>query len=156
LLLDELDAIAKMRDDRQELGELKRIVNTVIQGLDSLDDQAVVIAATNHPQLLDPAIWRRFPYRCDVGLPTPDTREDLWKQFLYSNDDAFSPACKLLSELSEGYSGADIENVALATRRLALLNKVELPERQLLWALASSRPPDIRFPDLEDLKSEQT
>lgn len=156
LLLDELDAIAKMRDDRQELGELKRVVNTVIQGLDSLDDQAVVIAATNHPQLLDPAIWRRFPYQCDVGLPTSDTRAELWKQFLYSNDDAFSPACKLLSELSDGYSGADIENVALATRRLSLLNKIELPEAQLLWALASSRPPDIRFPALGDLKSEQT
>src|SRR5579863_3140015 len=69
LFLDEMDAIAKLRDDRQELGELKRVVNTVIQGLDSLDDHAVVIAATNHPQLLDSAIWRRFPYKIELGAP---------------------------------------------------------------------------------------
>jgi DNA polymerase III delta prime subunit len=155
LLLDELDAIAKMRDDRQELGELKRVVNTVIQGLDSLDDQAVVIAATNHPQLLDPAIWRRFPYQCDIGLPTAETRSELWKHFLYGKDDLSSRTATLLSALSEGFSGADIENVALATRRLAVLNHIQLPEPQLLWALANSRSPDIRFPSLDNLKSDQ-
>jgi SpoVK/Ycf46/Vps4 family AAA+-type ATPase len=58
LFLDEMDAIAKLRDDRHELGELKRVVNTVIQGLDTLDAHAVVVGASNHAHLLDPAIWR--------------------------------------------------------------------------------------------------
>jgi len=52
--LDEMDAIAKLRDDRHELGELKRIVNTVLQGLDSLADEVIAIRATNHPHLLGP------------------------------------------------------------------------------------------------------
>ena len=53
LFLDEMDAIAKLRDDRHELGELKRVVNTVIQGLDALDKSTIVVAATNHPHLLN-------------------------------------------------------------------------------------------------------
>ena len=57
LFLDEMDAVAKLRDDRHELGELKRVVNTVIQALDGLDPSSIVVAATNHAHLLDPAIW---------------------------------------------------------------------------------------------------
>jgi SpoVK/Ycf46/Vps4 family AAA+-type ATPase len=152
LFLDELDAIAKMRDDRHELGELKRVVNTVIQGLDSLDDQAVVIAATNHSQLLDTAIWRRFPYRGDIGLPNSTTRAALWRHFLYGDDVSMDRRSAVLGQIAEGFSGADIENLAMATRRLALLNGIDLPEPQLLWALARSQQPGERFPELVDLK----
>ena len=63
LFLDEFDAIAKLRGDSQELGELKRVVNSFIQNLDTLGNQSIVIAATNHQELLDSAIWRRFSYR---------------------------------------------------------------------------------------------
>src|SRR5690242_15749918 len=48
LLLDEFDAIAKLRDDQQELGELKRVVNSFIQSLDTLGNHVILIAATNH------------------------------------------------------------------------------------------------------------
>lgn len=152
LFLDELDAIAKMRDDRHELGELKRIVNTVIQGLDSLDDQAVVIAATNHPQLLDPAIWRRFPYRCDMAWPEAKARTELWLHFLYGGDASKQERAQILSNYSRNFTGADIENLALATRRLALLNRVDLPDAQLLLAISKSIPPNIQFPELTPLK----
>ena len=155
LLLDEMDAIAKVRDDRHELGELKRVVNTVIQGLDSLDDRAVVIAATNHPHLLDAAIWRRFPYHCEVGLPTETTRAELWNHYLYQGDKEFRHNAMALSVLSDCFSGADIENVALATRRLAVLNGVDLPEPQLLWALVQSAPPNFGFPTLDKLSANQ-
>jgi hypothetical protein len=152
LFLDELDAIAKMRDDRHELGELKRVVNTVIQGLDSLDHQAVIVAATNHPQLLDHAIWRRFPYRADISLPDLPTRAALWRHFLYADDADAERRSRVLARVSEGYSGADIENVALATRRLSLLHDVPLPEPQLLWAMMNSKHPGQRFPSLDELK----
>jgi SpoVK/Ycf46/Vps4 family AAA+-type ATPase len=155
LFLDELDAIAKMRDDRHELGELKRVVNTVIQGLDSLDDRAVVIAATNHPQLLDPAIWRRFPYRCDVGLPDEDTRAALWMQFLYGGDEAKAARAEVLTRLSAGLSGADIENLALAARRMGVLSDSEIPEAQLLWAVAQSQPPSIILPTPDPINSQK-
>jgi SpoVK/Ycf46/Vps4 family AAA+-type ATPase len=155
LLLDELDAIAKMRDDRHELGELKRVVNTVIQGLDSLDDQAVVIAATNHPQLLDAAIWRRFPYRCDMGLPDIDARAALWRHFLYTEDRGKDRHAQILAQLTAGYSGADIENLALATRRMSLLHKVDLPEAHLLWAIARSDHPGAFMPTLDELRPDE-
>jgi SpoVK/Ycf46/Vps4 family AAA+-type ATPase len=155
LLLDELDAIAKMRDDRHELGELKRVVNTVIQGLDSLDDQAVVIAATNHPQLLDAAIWRRFPYQCDMTRPEVETRTALWLHFLYGGDVVKRSRAEILSHSSSHFTGADIENLALATRRLALLNGVDLPEAQLLLAISKSQPPNVQFPELTTLKRDE-
>jgi hypothetical protein len=155
LFLDELDAIAKKRDDRHELGELKRVVNTVIQGLDSLDDRAVVIAATNHPQLLDPAIWRRFPYRCDLGLPDEDARTALWLQFLYERNEEKTANATVLSRMSGGLSGADIENLALATRRVAVLGDTDLSEAQLLWSVAQSHPPNIVLPSAEPLSAQQ-
>jgi SpoVK/Ycf46/Vps4 family AAA+-type ATPase len=120
LLLDEMDAIAKLRDDRQELGELKRVVNTVIQGLDSLDDHAIVIAATNHPQLLDSAIWRRFPYKIELGTPNDAVRSDLWRHFLFE-DDAAAPLAPILAQIAAGLSGADIQMIALAARRQAVI-----------------------------------
>ena len=125
LFLDELDAVAKMRDDRAELGELKRVVNTVIQGIDSLDSSAIVIAATNHPQMLDSAIWRRFHYKLFFNLPDSDLRAELWAYFLHSGVEQ-NLAYRVLSALSEGLSGADIEQRALAARRLAALSSQEI------------------------------
>jgi hypothetical protein len=155
LFLDELDAIAKMRDDRQELGELKRVVNTVIQGLDSLDDRAVVIAATNHPQLLDPAIWRRFPYRCDIDLPNDSARTALWLQFLYEGDKEKIWKATVLSRMSAALSGADIENLALAARRVAALADAKISEAPLLRSVAQSHPPNIVLPSAEPLTPPQ-
>src|SRR5690554_6192914 len=62
LFLDEFDAIAKARDDQNELGELKRVVNSLIQNIDSMNSDSLLIAATNHENLLDVAVWRRFGY----------------------------------------------------------------------------------------------
>lgn len=133
LFLDEMDAIAKLRDDRQELGELKRVVNTVIQGLDSLDDSAVVIAATNHPQLLDAAIWRRFPYKIELGGPDEAVRVDLWRYFLFE-DDAASPHPPLLARASDGLSGADIQTISLAARRQSVLEGHAIDTGAVAWA----------------------
>jgi SpoVK/Ycf46/Vps4 family AAA+-type ATPase len=60
LFLDEFDVIAKLRDDKNELGELKRVVNSLMQNIDTFSKDSMLIAATNHHELLDPAIWRRF------------------------------------------------------------------------------------------------
>ena len=81
LFLDEFDAIAKLRGDSQELGELKRVVNSFIQNLDTLGSQSIVIAATNHQELLDSAIWRRFSYRLALDFPAADLREKMWTAF---------------------------------------------------------------------------
>jgi len=138
LFLDEMDAIAKLRDDRHELGELKRVVNTVIQGLDSLPDEAIVIGATNHAHILDSAIWRRFPYSMEVELPELDIRSAMWSYFLFSDDPSQSYVCTAFAKMSEGLSGSDIEVLALASRRRSIFDKTSIDVFPLVEAIIAS------------------
>lgn len=69
LFLDEFDVVAKRRDDENELGELKRVVNSLIQNIDGFPRESILIAATNHQDLLDPAIWRRFGRVVEIPRP---------------------------------------------------------------------------------------
>ncbi len=122
LFLDEFDAIAKLRGDTQELGELKRVVNSFIQNLDNIGKQCVVIAATNHEDLLDSAIWRRFNYRLNLSFPSPDLRKTLFLSFL--------PPIKLrarqvdlLVDLSDNFTGSDIQETCLRLHRLRITTR---------------------------------
>ena len=72
LFLDEFDVIAKLRDDKNELGELKRVVNSLLQNIDGFNSDSILIAATNHHELLDPAIWRRFSTIVALEKPQKD------------------------------------------------------------------------------------
>lgn len=60
VLFDEFDAIGKDRDNPFEHGELKRVVNSLLQLMDNYSGESLLIAATNHEGLLDDAVWRRF------------------------------------------------------------------------------------------------
>ena len=72
LFLDEFDAIAKARDDQHELGELKRVVNSLLQNMDAYCQNGILVAATNRQELLDGAIWRRFQTVIEVPKPQED------------------------------------------------------------------------------------
>ena len=116
LFLDEFDAIAKLRGDTQELGELKRVVNSFIQNLDTLGRQTIILAATNHESLLDSAVWRRFSYRLELTLPEAGIRRQMWLNFLQPI--AFADRdLALLVDLSDGFSGSDIHDVCLRLKR---------------------------------------
>jgi hypothetical protein len=147
LFLDEFDAIAKLRGDNQELGELKRVVNSFIQNLDTLGTQSIVIAATNHHELLDSAIWRRFSYRLALDYPSADLRQQMWVQFVRSLE--FTPReIELLTDLSEGFSGSDIQEVCLRLyRRRTTTNKnPALNEAfQVLQNIGTGEGEDRRF-----------
>lgn len=82
LFLDELDAIAKRRDDMGDLGELKRLVNVLLKELEECPVTCVIIGATNHPEILDKAIWRRFDRSIEVPLPGKEERKKLMKRTL--------------------------------------------------------------------------
>lgn len=122
LFLDEFDAIAKLRGDTQELGELKRVVNSFIQNLDTLGSQSIIIAATNHHELLDSAIWRRFSYRLALDFPSAELREKMWTAFIgplpYTDREV-----DLLVDLSEGFSGSDIHDVCARLHRRRITTK---------------------------------
>jgi SpoVK/Ycf46/Vps4 family AAA+-type ATPase len=77
LFLDELDAIAKRRDDAGDLGELKRLVNVLLKELEECPFSCVIIGATNHPELLDKAIWRRFDRTLTISMPDERERRSL-------------------------------------------------------------------------------
>jgi SpoVK/Ycf46/Vps4 family AAA+-type ATPase len=124
LFLDEFDAIAKLRDDNQELGEIKRVVNSFLQNLDTIGTQSVVLAATNHAQLLDPAVWRRFNYRIELGYPDSEMRSEMWQMFL--KPIVWSERhVQLLSDLSEGFSGADIQEVCARLKRKQIAARIQ-------------------------------
>lgn len=124
LLIDEIDAVAKLRDDRYDLGELKRIVNTLIQGLDALDDKAIIIGATNHWELLDKAIWRRFSYKLFVDLPDKNTRSKMIEHYLF--DDISPREIDNLATISQGLSGADIKTIAHTERKNAIIQNRQI------------------------------
>lgn len=125
LLMDEIDAIAKIRDDRYELGEIKRVVNTLIQALDSLDDQTVVIGATNHLHLLDIAIFRRFPYAIKLDMPNDDVRRLLWRHFLFE-DQGKPKIADSLGVISDSLSGAEIREISMRARRRSAIAQSEI------------------------------
>jgi SpoVK/Ycf46/Vps4 family AAA+-type ATPase len=123
LFLDEFDAIAKVRDDHNEVGELKRIVNSLLQNIDlTSESRSVIIAATNHEHLLDPAVWRRFSYRIHVDLPNSSSRQKLIRLFMQGyDDDLKKKQIMVLTKLFEGLSGGEIKEISLAALRNAIL-----------------------------------
>ncbi|OAP24333.1 MULTISPECIES: AAA family ATPase [Amycolatopsis] len=60
LLLDEFDALGQERSQRGDHGEMRRVVATLLQLLDDMHGESLVVATSNHPQLIDTAVWRRF------------------------------------------------------------------------------------------------
>ncbi len=126
LLLDELDAVAKRRDDFGEIGELKRLVTVLLQELDDWPHSGLLIAATNHSGLLDPAVWRRFEQQVDFPLPG---REEI-RVFISGllNDVAYEARgwTEVLSLVLSGHSFSDIEREINLARRAAALNGKDL------------------------------
>lgn len=123
LFLDEFDAIAKMRDDSKELGELKRVVISLLQNIDTLDSDHVLVAATNHEHLLDRAIWRRFAYKLKLELPDLVARHRMLSAFFgrFMGEDAI--AC--VAPLADQLSGAQLKMVAEECIRSAVLANAE-------------------------------
>lgn len=82
LFFDEFDAVGKERGDIHETGEIKRVVSFLLMQLDQLPSYVVVVAATNHAELLDRAVWRRFQLRIDMPLPSRDAAAVLVDRFV--------------------------------------------------------------------------
>jgi SpoVK/Ycf46/Vps4 family AAA+-type ATPase len=113
-----------------------------------------VVGATNHPHLLDPAIWRRFPYKIELQLPEEEVRVSMWRSFLYRDAEGNDGSIRLLARVSGGLSGADIENLALAARRRALIGGREPSLGHIVLSIADSKAGNLRLPDARELTSE--
>lgn len=111
LLFDEFDAVAKERSDQSEHGELKRVVNAVLQMMDNCETRSVLIAATNHEAILDSAVWRRFEEVLMFALPTTGQLQHLLEMKLRGVRRDFDPRSTKITSNFKGLSHADVERV---------------------------------------------
>ena len=121
LFLDEFDAMAQKRVYTEELGELKRVVTTLLQNFDNLPSNVILIAATNHEHLLDPAIWRRFNFTITLDLPALEQRKALIQNGLSKYDINAKIDIGAIAKVTEGMSGALIEELMLAAAKRFLI-----------------------------------
>jgi SpoVK/Ycf46/Vps4 family AAA+-type ATPase len=128
LLLDELDAVAKRRDDAAEVGELKRLVTVLLQEIDDWPPTGILVAATNHPDLLDPAIWRRFDMVIDFQLPSEEQVTETIIQF-FSKHGIERDFVRPLAVTLNGMSYSVIERELLRARRDSVVNGIAIRDR---------------------------
>ncbi|MBV9140745.1 MAG: AAA family ATPase [Pseudonocardiales bacterium] len=145
LLLDELDAIAKRRDDQVEIGELKRLVTVLLQEIDDWPSTSLLLAATNHSNLLDPAAWRRFEVVVDFPLPTVGSLQQSVSALLREEAVVDGDIVAALAHTFIGNSFSDVERDILMARRSAVATDRELKE--VLIALTVGRAEKLSFAD---------
>jgi SpoVK/Ycf46/Vps4 family AAA+-type ATPase len=136
LFFDEFEVLGKERGDTRETGEIKRVVGTLLTQIDRLPDYVVAIAASNHPELLDRAAWRRFQLR--IRLPTPTTAQisRFLDNFADSRHFGFGLSTSTLANGLTGHCFAEVEEFCVDVLRQSILqgqmdNPRELTRRKL-------------------------
>lgn len=131
ILFDEIDSIAKNRDDTRDVGELKRVVNSLLQAMDTFaSPDSILIGASNHQYLLDPAIWRRFDDVILFPMPSAQLRRDFIKHHL--NGISFKGSFDTIARKMSGLSFAQIEQVLVeAIKSMILEDQSELTTQQV-------------------------
>lgn len=128
LLIDELDAIAKRRDDNSEIGELKRLVTVLLQEIDDWPPTGLMLAATNHPGLLDPAIWRRFEVVLKFNLPQRTQIETQIKRLLKDKIENVDLWGNIISYTLSGKSFSEVERQVTFLRKTSAISNKPLIE----------------------------
>lgn len=156
LFFDEFDAVGKERGDIHETGEIKRVVTSLLMHVDELPSYAVIIAATNHSELLDRAVWRRFQLR--ISLPAPGEKEltEYFNRFLASFEKRSGVSGGVIAKRLGAISYAEAEEFTLDVCRRDVMTMKERPlkktiEEQLkLW---EERVQPIRSEETEQVLS---
>ena len=125
LLLDEIDAIAKKRSDESDIGELKRLVTVILQEVEQWPDSGLLLAATNHPELVDPALWRRFDQVLTFGNPEPEAIKAALKRFLGQDLKEYSSWVDILVIIMIDKSLSDVEKEIANMRRTAIMQDMK-------------------------------
>ncbi|NLI83017.1 MAG: ATP-binding protein [Deltaproteobacteria bacterium] len=150
IFIDEFDFVAKTRtaDDH---GAIKRAVNTLLKAIDDIslvEDGVLLIAATNHPQLLDHAAWRRFDKIMSFTLPDEEMRCRILQNVLQRMDAAVD--ARELAKSTEGYTGSDLRLVVREAVLNALLqDRKRLDQGDLLRAVEDFGRRNSQYRDAE-------
>jgi SpoVK/Ycf46/Vps4 family AAA+-type ATPase len=121
LFFDEFDAIGKERGDIHETGEIKRVVTSLLMQIDELPSYTIVAAATNHPELLDRATWRRFQVRFNLPLPNQKELSAYIGRFLAQFDESIGASTVSIAKNLGAVSYAEAEQFCLDVRRRHVL-----------------------------------
>jgi SpoVK/Ycf46/Vps4 family AAA+-type ATPase len=123
-LFDEFDAIGDERATRNDVGEIRRVLNSFLTFLEQDQSQSLIVAATNHPQALDGALFRRFDDVIEFALPSPEGVEPLIRNKL-AVFDIRRLGWSEVRKASEGLSHADITRACEAAQKDAVLSDTE-------------------------------
>ncbi|YCM46797.1 AAA family ATPase (plasmid) [Verrucomicrobiaceae bacterium 227] len=150
-LLDEFDSIAKRRDHSDDVGELKRIVTVLLKELEDWPFSSVLVAATNHPEMLDPAIERRFDIVLDIPLPDLEARRAILIEKLGTFQEEVSATfLDGFSLALDTQSGSEIETIVQTGLRHHLISEIPLA-RSLGEVFAQRRASQLTKPSLGEL-----
>lgn len=127
LFIDEFDAIAKTRGDMDDIGESKRILTSLLQNMDLLDGNTMLVAATNMPDILDPAVVRRFELTLTFERPDSSNRESMVR--MLADRFGLGDGCDLESfvDCTIGMSYAEIEGLFKSMVRYTTVHDVNGP-----------------------------
>lgn len=131
LFFDEFDTVAKERGDPHETGEIKRVVSSLLLQVDRLPSHVVVVAATNHPELLDRAVWRRMQLRLALPQPTRAAKVEWLSSWAERNNVPLGLAPRTISDRLGDVSFAELEEFALDVQRRQILNGPEPDSNQV-------------------------
>ncbi|GGC88059.1 ATPase [Thalassobacillus devorans] len=122
LFFDEFDTIGKERGDSHDTGEIKRVVSSLLMQIDSLPSHVVIITATNHPELLDRAVWRRFQLHLCLDTPNKKQLTQWINDLRQSYDSSLGISNNILVQKLQGLSFAELEQFALDVQRRYVLS----------------------------------
>ncbi len=146
LFFDEFDTLGKERGDTHETGEIKRVVSSLLLQIDDLPSYTIVISATNHPELLDRAVWRRFQIRIELPKPNKSQSASFISSFFTRFPEYNTELTSRIADKLIGLSYSELEEFCLNIQRkhiLALGNlslKDIVAEQLRLWSRQYSLP----------------
>lgn len=122
LFFDEFETLGKERGDIHETGEIKRVVSSLLLQIDDLPSHVTVIGATNHPELLDRAVWRRFQIRINLPTPNNSSIEKYLNYFQDKHNLRFNVSTQSIAKKLTGTNYAEIEEFCLTILRKYVLS----------------------------------
>ena len=131
LFFDEFDVLGKERGDAQETGEIKRVVSSLLLQIDAMPSYVVVVTASNHPELLDRAVWRRFQVRVELPLPRQSQIEEWFRRFESRSGRVLGLSARSLALRLKGLSFAEIEDFGTDVLRGIVLGEPPADARSI-------------------------
>ena len=132
IFLDEFETLGKERGDTRETGEIKRVVSSLLLQIDRLPSHTVVITASNHPELLDRAVWRRFQVKVQLPPPTKEQRVKFIKNFEERTGFSFKTAYPALADKLANISFSEIEEFCMDVLRRCILNHTQDNPKEII------------------------